>query len=138
MSKGIKVSKKHGLNPTIPICFWCGKDKNEIALLGKLKGDAEAPRRFLMDYEPCDECKKESEKAISNGFVLLIEASKEPYNPNQPEIQKGVYPSGRSLYIKKSALNDIFTTEVKGDTAFVEADVYKAILDMLDSARKEK
>ena len=35
MSKGdIKLSKKHGLQPTIPLCPYCGKEKNEIALLG--------------------------------------------------------------------------------------------------------
>ena len=39
MSKSIRLSKEHGVNPTIPICFWCEKDKNEIAMLGKLKGE---------------------------------------------------------------------------------------------------
>ena len=44
MSDSIKVSPKHGLNPTIPQCFWCGKDKSEIALLGKMdKEDSPAP-----------------------------------------------------------------------------------------------
>ncbi len=52
MSAGIKVSPKHGVNPTIPICFWCGEEKGEIALLGKLPGDAEAPRNMVLDYEP--------------------------------------------------------------------------------------
>lgn len=36
MSKGIKISPKYGLNPTIPVCFWCGKQKNEIALMGRM------------------------------------------------------------------------------------------------------
>lgn len=31
---GIKLSPKYGVNPTIPVCFWCGKEKNEIALMG--------------------------------------------------------------------------------------------------------
>lgn len=34
---GIEISPKHGLNPTIPVCFWCGKEKNEIALLGRIR-----------------------------------------------------------------------------------------------------
>ena len=29
---GIKLSPKHGLNPTIPVCFWCGEERNEVAL----------------------------------------------------------------------------------------------------------
>lgn len=39
MSGSIKMSKKHGLNPCIPICVFCGKEKNELALLGRLKDD---------------------------------------------------------------------------------------------------
>lgn len=30
----VRLHPKYGVNPTIPTCFWCGKDKNEIALLG--------------------------------------------------------------------------------------------------------
>ena len=30
MAKSIPLSPKHGLNPTIPVCAWCGKEKNEI------------------------------------------------------------------------------------------------------------
>lgn len=44
MSKGIRVSEKHGVNPSITICPICGKETS-IALLGKLKGDKEAPRK---------------------------------------------------------------------------------------------
>lgn len=43
---GVKISPKYGVNPTIPCCFFCGKPKNEIALLGKIGGrgeDLEAP-----------------------------------------------------------------------------------------------
>ena len=34
----ILLSPKHGVNPTIPVCFWCGREKNEVALMGYLKG----------------------------------------------------------------------------------------------------
>ena len=38
MSKGtIELSPKHGVNATIPVCFWCGKEKNEIAILGRVR-----------------------------------------------------------------------------------------------------
>ena len=36
--------------------FWCGKERGELALLGKLPGDAEAPKNVVLDYEPCDCC----------------------------------------------------------------------------------
>lgn len=44
----IKISPKHGVNPTIPVCFFCGKPKNEIALMGRMGGkeDIEAPTKF--------------------------------------------------------------------------------------------
>lgn len=38
----IKLSPKHGVNPSILHCICCGKDYG-IAMLGKLKGDKEAP-----------------------------------------------------------------------------------------------
>lgn len=53
MSKNIRLSEKHGVNPSITICPICGKETG-IALLGKLKGDKEAPMRILSD--PCDDC----------------------------------------------------------------------------------
>ena len=37
MSKGIEISPKHGVNPTIPICFWFGEEKGEIVLLGRVR-----------------------------------------------------------------------------------------------------
>ena len=61
----IKISPKHGLNPCIPICFFCGKEKNEIALLGKLKNDEKAPRTAVLDYEPCDDCKEHMQQGIT-------------------------------------------------------------------------
>ena len=59
MSKDIKISPKYGVNPTIPVCFFCGEPKNEIALMGKMKGDIEAPKNMVLDYEPCEHCKEQ-------------------------------------------------------------------------------
>lgn len=70
MSNSIKISPKHGVNPTIPICFFCGEEKQEIALLGKIGGkseDLEAPRHMVLDYEPCDKCKEQ----MKLGVVLI-------------------------------------------------------------------
>lgn len=51
----ITISPKHGVNPSLLKCPICGKDTG-IALLGKLKGDEEAPREIKGDL--CDDCKK--------------------------------------------------------------------------------
>ena len=55
--KGVRISPKHGLNPCIPVCVFCGEEKNEVAILGMLKNDKEAPRNVILDYEPCEKCK---------------------------------------------------------------------------------
>lgn len=91
MSKNIKLSPKHGLNPTIPVCFFCGKDKNEIALLGKInRDDSEAPLRCVIDYEPCDECKK-----IMNQGITFIEASETPQRNGQQPFNGNKYLTGK-------------------------------------------
>lgn len=67
-ARSIPLSPEHGLNPTIPVCFWCGKDKNEIALLGRIGGkeDREAPARMVLDYEPCEDCRR----GMARGFTI--------------------------------------------------------------------
>lgn len=69
MSKGIEISPKHGLNCVMSICFWCGQERGDIALLGRISADgnddAEAPRRAVIDYEPCDACKERMNKGIT-------------------------------------------------------------------------
>lgn len=92
MSNSIKMSPKHGVNPTIPQCFWCGKDKNEIALMGKIdREDSEAPRHVIMDYEPCDKCKELFDKGIH-----VIGVTEKPIIKNMFPICTS--PDGKSLY----------------------------------------
>lgn len=90
--KSIKISPKYGVNPTIPVCFFCGEPKNEVALLGRIgKGteDIEAPRHALLDYEPCEECLKKMATGIA-----LIEVNNTPNSDNQPPIIENAYPTG--------------------------------------------
>lgn len=65
---GLLIGEK-GVNPTIPLCPYCGKGKNELILTGlageewaKKNGrpDGEMPMYVQLegDIEPCDECKK--------------------------------------------------------------------------------
>ena len=51
----IRLSKKYGLNPAIPYCFYCNKAKNEVILAGVF-GGKEAPRAAVWDLRPCDAC----------------------------------------------------------------------------------
>lgn len=69
----IELSPEHGLNPTMGVCFRCGKPTGEIALLGRVRtdgcDDAEAPREAVLSLDPCAECVKEMKE---NGQVCLV------------------------------------------------------------------
>ena len=123
MSKGIKLSEKYGVNPTIPVCFFCGEQKNEIALLGQIgdrrKGeDIEAPKFCVMDYVPCDCCREKFAKG-----KLLIEVTTTQPKDRRPTISKDVYPTGRFVVVKKEAI------EMEGDKFLVIEDEFKPMFD---------
>jgi len=130
MKNSIKLSKKYGVNPTIPVCFWCGKEKNEIALMGHIgdgrKGeDIEAPRNMVLDYEPCEDCKKNMALGVT-----IMEASYIPTTPNQPQFQKDIYPTGRWCVIKREAADRIFGDNLKGQNKiFVDQEVYNNLIN---------
>lgn len=87
--EGITVSKEHGVNPCIPVCFWCGEEKNEVALLGKLPGDVAAPMKAVLNFEPCPSCKE----FMDQGITLIGVTTEQPSN-GVPCIGNGLYPTG--------------------------------------------
>lgn len=125
MSKGILLSQNHGLNPTIPVCFWCGQEKNEIALMGRIGNprmgeDLQAPMRAVIDFEPCEECRKKME----SGFTVM-EATMQPNYASSVEMQTGVYPTGRYVVLRMEAARKVFTDLEDGVTkAFLEDKVF--------------
>ena len=109
------LSKKHGLNPSISKCFFCGEDK-DIILFGHLPKDAEAPMHVMTDYEPCNTCAE----TFKTG-VLLVECAPNPLTKNQPAIQSGAYPTGSYAVIKAEAYDRIFGASApKGGIALTE------------------
>ena len=115
----VPVSKKHGVNPTMPICFWCGEETGEIALLGKIKGDKEAPRNLILNRDPCPECVKlrsqgitimavtsESDHTATSQWVVIQEEAIEKMI-NDPQKQKEVLKS-RGMYISTELFNKLF------------------------------
>lgn len=125
----IKISPKYGLNPTIPICFWCGKEKNEIALLGRISkrektttawggnslktvdNDAEAPKNAIIDYNPCEECAEKMAKGCT-----LIGVTTTPIAKDLPPIGKDdqgaeLYPTSRYMVVKDEGIRGIFVPE---------------------------
>ena len=109
----IKLSPKHGVNPTLPVCFFCGEDKGEIALLGKIGGrgeDIEAPKRMLMDYEPCDKCKENMAKGIT--MIGVVATEMEDKRP--PIVHSGdtpLYPTGAWVVVTEDFIRRTLDSE---------------------------
>lgn len=127
MSTGLKLSPKHGLNPTISVCFWCGEEKGEIALLGHIGGkgeDIEASMRTVIDYEPCPHCLAK----MDAGFTV-VEATTSPNDTTGVPIQDGIYPTGRFVVIKPEAAHRIFRLEESMTKCFLEAEIFQKIFN---------
>lgn len=141
MSKGIKISPQHGLNPTIPVCMFCGKEKNEVALLGKIGGrneDIEAPRSMILDYEPCDECKEK----IGDGILVIGVAPRN--GQNIMPIMNDLVPTGTWCAMTEEAVIRIF--DMDGKNAAMRDAVIKTrrllvdneiLADILDDFNKQ-
>ena len=109
MSNSIKISPKHGVNPSLINCFFCGESKG-IALMGKLKNDAEAPKTCIVDYEPCDKCKENMTLGVT-----LIEATEENLY-GLPSVKASncdleLYLTGRWCVLKEERAKEIFNDE---------------------------
>ena len=115
----IRLSPKHGVNPSVSVCFFCQQDKNEVVLPGMLKGDAEAPHRGVWNREPCDQCKGYMEK----GIILIS------MDENLTEDFLNPYRSGGWCVIKEEAIKRMIVGDsanqvLKERFAFVPDDVW--------------
>lgn len=95
----ISLSPKHGVNPMMVSCFICGQDTGELALLGRLKGDAQAPHRASLDRAPCEKCKEHMAKGIILISVRDGESGDNPYRTGgwavvKEEAVKRIAPPG--------------------------------------------
>ena len=88
----MKLSRKHGVNPSLEKCWFCGKDKG-VVLFGALRGDAETPRSCYLNQEPCDECKN----YMKEGVILLQVKDEDPN-----------YRLGGFVVLKDEAVERIF------------------------------
>jgi hypothetical protein len=122
MSKdSIRLSPKHGLNPSIAVCFWCHQPIG-VALAGKIdREDSEAPHYTITDYEPCDEC-----KAKMNTGISFIGVMTEQPEDNRPPIMKNypnpdtnepcdIYPTGSLAVLREEAVDHIIASPEVAD-----------------------
>lgn len=126
----IKISPRYGVNPTIPVCFFCGNPKNEIALLGKIGGrgeDLEAPKNVVLDYEPCDECKEQMSKGVS----LIVVSGEQPEDGRPPMTAQGdqkVYPLGGMIVMKSEVFSQMTGRDFKdGDKCFIDEELFQRL-----------
>ena len=114
MSGSIRLHPQFGLNPTMPVCFFCGKDKGEIALLGAAY-QGEVPMHLCIDKEPCQEC----QKLMAQGVLLI--AVKDGTDQDNP------YRTGAQCVIKPEAAQRMFNNIDSSRVAFIEDAVWDKI-----------
>jgi hypothetical protein len=125
MTRGLYVHPKYGLNPTLGICFWCGKEDGTIGLLGWNKGK-EAPRHAICTLDPCPKCKANMDLGI-----VVIEATPYQQYAWQVEVQEKSFPTGRWCVIKRDAsfwncINEPMRSNVlKQGKCFFTPDLYE-------------
>ena len=123
----IILHPEHGVNPTIPQCCICGKEKNQIALLGnKYKG--QAPMKMVIDGEPCEECKKMMKVGI---LLISVKDGSDKKNP---------YRTGIKVAIKEEAFEKAFGKVPEKRIAFIEDSMLKktGIYDLVMNQKKEE
>lgn len=140
MSRNIKISEKHGVNPTIPVCFWCGGQKNEVALLGKLPGDAEAPMSMWIpgDYEPCDICMEK----MTLGITIMEAADHPAINENQPSMVENAYPTGRWMVVTEDGIKKLLSGKLldhvlKARKTFTDQETYDQLIKIYNYSEEE-
>jgi hypothetical protein len=127
MAKSIRLSQKHGVNPSLMTCFVCGEAKS-IALLGQLKGDTEAPHQACYDKEPCDKCKEYMKQGI---ILISVRDGEENQNP---------YRTGGWAVIKDEAVKRIIQPPELVDNVLKKrmAFVPDSAWDMIGLPREEQ
>ena len=124
---GVRLHREHGLNPTLPVCFWCGTETGEVALLGA-KYPKRAPQKMVLDIEPCDGCKVNMAKG-----VVLIHVTKDPIQEGIPEIAYGAHPTGDWVVMTEDAIERIISPPEKAKEittagkALLETETWKAL-----------
>tara|TARA_Y100000592_G_C5376392_1_gene271188 strand:+ start:122 stop:493 length:372 start_codon:yes stop_codon:yes gene_type:complete len=102
----IRLSEKHGVNPSIHVCYFCQKSEDgEIVLAGRLPGDKKAPHRASWHEEPCAECRG----YMKQGIILISVRDGEPRgNP---------YRTGGWCVVREDAVRRIFPEAIAEEAA---------------------
>lgn len=113
----IALSPKYGVNPSITHCECCGKEIG-IALMGKLKGDVEAPKEIAMGL--CEDC----QKVVDANGLLVIEVKDGETGPNP-------YRTGRMVGITKEAKEKLLK-DPNGNICFMEESLFSKLFSNVE------
>jgi hypothetical protein len=139
MKKGrISLSEKHGVNPSMEICFWCKEPTGSIILNGRTPGDQEAPKYVCRSYNPCDKCREGFEEGVS-----VIEVTDTPQIEGQPSIPTNKndgtkaekYPTGKWLRFRPNPLNPEKSWKA-GDKVVIDPEGFQEFLKARDEYNK--
>lgn len=109
MKPHVFLHPKHGINPTIAVCAWCGEDRGEVAMLGR-SIPGQALQRTILDYMPCETCKADMQKGIA--FIEVDSAEKLKRPPLAPDgTMSVVAPTGRWLVLSNEAFEKLPLSE---------------------------
>ena len=124
----IKLSPKHGLNPSIGVCFICGEDSGEIILPGLITKknslghpeEVEAPHRAIWHSRPCPKCEGHMKQGI---LLLSVRDGEKGNNPHR---------TGRFAVVKEEAIEKVFHPDIVEDIlkkrmCFVEDCIWERI-----------
>ena len=117
----IRLSRQHGVNPSLDMCFVCGEDTGTIVLPGQLPGDAQAPSRAVWSHEPCQDCLALMKQGV---FLVSVRDGETGNNP---------YRTGRIAVVTDDAIRRIITSLSLQDSilqqrvAFVPDTVWDAL-----------
>jgi len=95
----IRLHPEFGVNPTIPICLYCDKERNEVVLLGA-NYPTEAPMHMVVDEVPCEKCAA----LMTQGIALFGVVDEESRRR-----------SGRFIVITEDGARKLFTEDVIED-----------------------
>ena len=131
MPNSIRLHPKYGVNPTIPVCFWCGQEFNEVAMLGNAY-KAEAPIRMVLNYNPCAKCAA----GMATGITCIeVDDAKTLNRPGFTEdgAFAQIAPTGAYMVVKEESLDKMpFNKEHidamrAGRKAFIERAVFQSL-----------
>lgn len=127
---GIILSKQHGVNPSMALCFFCGEAKG-LVMLGKLKDDAKAPREGVYDYQPCDKCAENWKKGTP-----IIRCTSSPIL-DCPPIVEGAWPTGAWCVIDNAVAEDMLVDKDNvGKPLLMEASIYDKMIKADNALRR--